>query len=270
MALHYTTDGDRTAFTSDAAYDLGNTGTGMVLVYPTSDTARQIIFNRANGLGAYFEMNWRADLAGDNFEFARERDAGLNDIFAQANAANFTHYGLNKWIFVCAVFDTAGAAAAQRILIGDLDSPLAEPSAYATQTAGSGTASTSWGTNDFHFGGLPSPTTRKFFGKIAWVGVWNVALTLSQMIEEQFNALKSPSPVNRTSNVIYSHLGSNGGGLQFNLSGKGTHGVVTGPTVASDPVVIERPRPSRMRSVYSPPAGATVYLPRGNAAFGAV
>lgn len=224
-ALLFGTDGDRVAHASNAVYDFGNTGFACAWIYPTSDTARQIIFNRSNVGGAYFEMNWRADLAGDNFEFDRERDTGLNDIFVQANAANFTHYGLNKWIFVCAVFDTAGGNSAQRILIGDLDSPLAEPSAYATQTAGSGTASTSWGTNDFHFGGLPSPATRKFFGRIAITLSGTFAATTAQLTELQWHPRSVPNL------VLCSHYGFPGTTV-VDCSGNAITGTATGPTNA--------------------------------------
>jgi len=198
-ALLFDADSDALTHANSSTYDsIGDTGTTCLWIYPTDDTARQALFIRSDLGNTYYEGNWRADLGGDNFEFDRQR--ATTDIYVAAAAANFANYGLNKWIFVCTVFNVAGAASDQKILIGDLDSPVAEPSAYASQDAGSGAASTTWGTNPFYIGSTTN-TTREFHGRVAFAIVTNTALTLDQMTSLQW----FPRPIPGT--VLCAHYG---------------------------------------------------------------
>jgi len=219
-ALLYTTDGDRVQHASNAVYDFNATGTACFWLYPTDDTQRQGIFNRSNVGNAYFEGNWRADLAGDNWEFDRQRTT--TDLFVQAAAANFVHYGLNKWLCICFVYNTGGANADQKILIGDLDSEMAEPSAYATQTVGTGSLNTTYGTNDLIVGNTTN-TAREFRGRMAISMFTTTQLTDQQMRAWQWNPKAIGSP------ALLGFYGF-GGANSIDYSGNAINGTVTGAT----------------------------------------
>ncbi len=166
-------------------------------------------------------LSWRADLAGDEFQFNRET-AGT-DIGANANAANFAAYGLNKWLFIACVYDDNSATATdQKILMGDLTTPAAEPSAYTSQTAGTLAGSTNYGTAVLAIGNNNASTTREFNGDFAFFSAFNVALTNQQIIAHQFRPRKTPNT------VFISHL--HGTGTQRDYSGNAVAGTVTGAT----------------------------------------
>lgn len=197
-ALQYSADNDRVEVTSNAVLDLQETGTIAIWVYLTDDTLRQNLFSR-QGTVAYYDIAWRADLAGDYFVCSRQQ--GITDNLAQADAANFAAYGLNKWVFIVFTWNSNGANADQKILIGDLITPAAEPSSYTTQTVGSGVVSASWGTNNLFVGNSATNQTREIRGRIAWVGTWNTSLTTQQIISQQWH------PRLTTGNVLFMHLG---------------------------------------------------------------
>ncbi len=250
MALLFGADNDRVEYTANAALDLGATGTIAMWLYPTDDTARQGLFVRSLAANAYYEMAWRADQAGDYFLADRQRATA--DALCQANAANFAAYGLNKWLFVVFVFDTGGANGDQKILIGDLTRPAAEPSSYTTQTAGSGSISTNYGSSNFFVGNQAGALTREFKGRIAWVGVWNTALTTQQIISEQFRPRVLPG-----NTVLFSHLGYPGTTCP-DWSGNAIGATVTGATNTSHvpmaPLFGGTRTPSYIAAAAPPPA----------------
>lgn len=223
MALLYAADGDRVDFASNSVLDLGNTGTIMMWLRLNDDTQRMTILGRDGttaGGTAYYNIDHRADLAGDPFQCSRER--ATSQIIAASNAANFAAYGLNKWIFLAFVFDTAGANADQKCLMGDLSTIAAEPSSYSSQSVGSGAASTSYGTSAVRVGNSLTNTARETRGDIAWVSVWNVALTTPQIIQQQFR------PRIGAGCVLYAPFYTTG--TQRDYSGNAQSGSVTGAT----------------------------------------
>lgn len=65
-------------------------------------------------------------------------DFVTTDLNATAAFANFSAYGLNKWLRIACVWDHGGGATAQKLYVGDESTGLAEPSAYVTQQDGAG------------------------------------------------------------------------------------------------------------------------------------
>ncbi len=65
-------------------------------------------------------------------------DFVTTDLNATAAFANFSAYGLNKWLRIACVWDHGGGATAQKLYVGDESSGVAEPSAYVTQQDGVG------------------------------------------------------------------------------------------------------------------------------------
>lgn len=216
MALLFNADGDRVDYTGASLIDIGSVGTMLVWLYPTDDTARQGIAGAAN---ADMQLNFNGHQAGDPWVFIRQRST----TYLQANApsANFASYGLNKWICLATAWD---GATAPILAMGDLSTLLAEPSAYTTQTVGSGTYLTG---NSFRVGMPHFSTTLEFKGRIAFVAVWDRRLTLAELQSQQFRPRVSDNC------VLFTHLGFNGLGNQIDWSGKGYHGTLTGTTLAS-------------------------------------
>lgn len=225
MGLDYTADGDRVLCAANAALDLGATGTIMFWYKPTSDSLRQNLYERNNGTTAYFGCGWRADLAGDEYQSNRQR--GTSDVQVNVNAGNFAAYGINKWLFQAMVFDCNGSNSDCKMLMGDLTTPAAEPSAYNTQSVGSGTPSTSYGGVSLCIGNNQAATTRETQGTWAWFGISNLALTIQQIRMVQWNPRGFPGM------VFSMHLGFNGTSSQADLSGNGGTGTVTGSAVGS-------------------------------------
>lgn len=217
MARNFAADGDLVSHTGAAA-TLDATGSVLLWMRPTSTTDRQSwCATNASSYGGDF----RADLAGDNFSFYRER--ATTAVLMEAAAANFAAYANNAWVFFGAVFDTAAAASAQRLFMGSLTLAAAEPSSYATQTAGSGTNTASSSPIVFGNGGV---TTREFKGDIAWVGVWNRVLTQNEVRDQQWH------PHVTSGCVLFSYY--NGFATEPDWSGQASNGSPTGTTVVKN------------------------------------
>ena len=219
MGLLYSADGHRVQHASNSIYNFGATGTFMMWIYATSDTLRQSIISR-DGTTAYYAMAWRADLAGDNFEWTRQRSTA--QVAAISGAANFAAYGLNKWLFIAGVFNTGGANADQKIYMGDRNTSAAEPSSYSSQTVGSGTVSTTYGTNDLYIGNSRINTAREFNGRIAFCHLLNTALTQKQIIAQQWKP-----QIRAGETVLFAHYGFPGTSCP-DYSGNKINGTVTG------------------------------------------
>jgi len=214
MSLLYDADGDK--FESTSNLSVPTAGTTVTWFQSSSDTTRQTIYSYdGDGLGTgYLEMAWRADQVGDYFLAERERGGGATSILLQANAANYTVYGLNKWLCLVCRWDTAGANADQSIWLGDESTQPAAPSAYTTQTVGSGSAGTTAGS--VTVGNSKVTTTRWVRGLIGFH-----ALFPSRLSDSDVNAIwngtyqNSPSVwwlpgANGTTNVPDSAAGNTG------------------------------------------------------------
>jgi len=175
MSLLYDANGDK--FTSTSNVSVATAGTMIQWMYLTDDTVRQTVCQyEGDGTGnAYLDVVWRGDLAGDYFFMERERGSGATSILVQADAANYTSYGLNKWVCLVCRWDTAGANADQTIWMGDLATQPAAPSAYTTQNAGSGSASTVAGV--VTIGNSQISTTRWIRGRVGFHALFPTRLS---------------------------------------------------------------------------------------------
>jgi len=128
----------------------------------------------------------------------------------------------NAWQFIGAVWNTGGTDADQKLFRGTLTSIATEPT-YNIQTVGSGaTVSDAGGTLVV---GNREGADFNFPGRIAWVGIWNRALTNGEVRAQQFR----PHPTSGC--VLFTHYGFNGTGTQPDWSGSANSGTVTGATV---------------------------------------
>lgn len=231
MSLTFSADGHRVAHPGT---HLSNINTGWVAgwFYPTSDADRMYWFGSsasAAGSGNDLQIQQRGDQAGDPIQgFCGRATTYLQ---AAAPAANFAAWGLNKWLFMVFVFDVTGADTDQKLYLGDLTTPPAEPSAYTTQTAGAGTTDRV-GTADFYVGnGLT--TSREFKGDIdSFFGFDRLptsAAEIARLWHETRHGLLHGllADANCRLAVRYGLVGT---GTQPDLSGSGSNGVVTGAT----------------------------------------
>jgi len=123
MSLLYDANGDR--LTLPAVVPTGAVSIG-VWFFPTDDTARQSLWHH---LANDIQLTFRGDLAGDPFDCFRGGSVAYGT--AAAPAANFAHYGLNK--FLSLMFRSSAGNPAT-IRIGDETNPPALPSSFTTQT----------------------------------------------------------------------------------------------------------------------------------------
>ena len=126
------------------------------------------------------------------------------------------------WTFVAATFDGTNAP---KIYCGTRTTLVTECS-YSTQQAPVGTLN-SEGFAVLRAGLQSASTTANcLIGDVAWLGIWNVVLSLSQIQQQQYTMATTSGCV---LNCMY---GWDGTGTQQDRSGSGNPGTVTGGTVA--------------------------------------
>lgn len=193
--------------------------TYLMWVYPTTLTTFRTIFDKRPNAGANLNRLWvpGTSTGALSLEVAR----ATQDTWYRTTNMGFVN---NAWQFAVATYDyNAAAGSLIHLYRGTLTSTVVEGS-YDTVQDGSGARladnSYTWlFGNDYS---LAAP----YIGRIACIGLWNRALSLLEIQEQQFH----PHVTNGC--IIFSHLGFNGTGTQPDLSGNGNNGTVTGTTVA--------------------------------------
>lgn len=247
MSLRFGADGDLVDYTGT---DFGSltAGTFMEWIFPTSDTDRQSMWgaNTNDECSAAF----RGDQAGDPFECFMGRSSTYLSVATAA--ANFAAYALNKWIFFAFAFDTAGADGDQKMFMGDLLRPAAEPSSYTTPgVVGSGTVVT--GATGYRWGN-GGVTSREFKGLVGWAAIFNRYYNLSEIRKQQKASLFTDLPI-LPGNLLFSYPGmETGKGLQVNRARNAYNGVVTGTTLGPP-----LPRQQARKVKWKAPAAGTAF-----------
>lgn len=141
----------------------------------------------------------------------------------RASFSAFPVYATGKWLCVALQWKNSGVDSDQKIFMGDLRTPIAEASAYTTQSVGSGHHSNAsapllLGNNTVH--------TFVIKARMAHYSFWNYRLSLGELKQQQF------MPRVLVGCLDFKHLGFNGLGVQTDYSGKGHAGTVTGCSVA--------------------------------------
>lgn len=209
-----------------------NTASVIRNIFIYGQTASVTIFNFTSADSFQFQMN-RATLS----------------CLVNANVSNFAAWILGEWVCVAGRIDTAGANGDQQLFIGRAGLPLEPPSSYLNQRVGSGTPQANTGTPII---GNSLAANTPFRGDIAYLKIFNVALTHGELIQEQF----SMAPVN--SNCVgYYRFGQFGLGEQIDLR-TGNNGVVTSATWSpTPPDLILTPR--RFRTIHKPAVTAATW-----------
>jgi hypothetical protein len=222
MGLLFDAAAERVNFGSAASLDNITTGTFAAWIKPISENADSYILTKwaAGTAGKEFSYD-----AGGNIKlFVGTVDGWPNWIHAEGNTSPLT---AGSWSFIAAVWDSGGADGDQELYHGSLSTLVAEVGGYATQQRGSG-ALVDESALDLLAGENEDLVDSGNDTIIAWVGVWDVVLTVSQLQQQQF---RLGSPVSAADCQLFCHHGYNGVGTQADLSGTGNTGTVTNATV---------------------------------------
>lgn len=227
MSLLYSaTTSDRTDLTADGGRDVTR-GALLVWAYLTSTNIGRIAV-LVDPVNLRNVQDFGIISAGANL--AMLHDFVTQDLNATAAFANFTAYGLNKWLRIACVWDHGGGATAQKLYVGDESSGLAEPSAYVTQQDGTG----GWQARDassFWKLGNRRLNDTNLKGRLAYSMLVDRSAGANPTAAEMDRWFKSPG---RFDNGVWCYeLGVGGDGLSpRNLFGSASFvGTVTGATV---------------------------------------
>jgi hypothetical protein len=155
--------------------------------------------------------------------FANAR--GTQSQTAIAPTSNFAAYALNIPLFFAATFNDAGAAADQKLYMGNLQMPATEPSAYSVQRVGSGAFGDNSAADGF-IGNLAA-TNRAFPGLIWSLGIWTRVLSRDELIAQQDGSRPGGCEA-------FWRPGTNGRGGVLDESGNNHHGTITGAVPTND------------------------------------
>ena len=210
---------------SAASLDDLTTATALYLVYCTN-AAPTTVRPLAAKVGPDYFIPYILGSGGSN-RWQIEIQRATTFLIASATQANMSTFGENKWCFIGCSYNTAGANGDQHLYHGDLITGVAEAAAYTTQTVGSGSVNSNAAAN-LVLGNI-NAANRGWPGRIALAMIFNRQLSLGEINNQQFN------PHVDSGCVLYIHFGRNSTGTQFDYSGNGNHGTVTGATVAENP-----------------------------------
>ncbi len=214
---------DRVDYGSAAVFDNIATSTrnsqltAMGWVYATSFAdGRTIVSKFRNG-----NSGWVCRLFGATGDLNFQIFRTVNFTYTTTDAPVAT----NTWTFVACVADLT-ATNVGHIYTGTLTSLVKERSYSGTATAGSGNVTDDSARSLFAGNGDRAAIIDGWPGRVAWVGVWDRALSLGEVRDQQFHPHKT------SGNILFSHLGFNGTGAQADWSGFKNNGTVTGATLA--------------------------------------
>lgn len=134
------------------------------------------------------------------------------------------------WQCFAGTFD---GTTAPKIYKGTLTTRIAEVTYNTTPVAPSGTRIAEAVAN--FYTGNDSAFTRSFQGDIAFIAVWNRALSAGELLDQQFDPHKTSGC------ILFTHYGFNGVGSQADWSGNVKNGTVTGATLAASHVPLLSP-----------------------------
>lgn len=210
---------DKIDFGSPAQLDNLATITICAWIYPTTLTTTNSprVWNKDSNSGVNNRFHL-SGASGNNMRFRINSTGG-----SSGNVETNTNFlTTNNWYFVCAVQEAVGIANNMHIYHGSRTS-LAREATYGVRVDLT-VAKEADNTKNMIIGG--NTTLSSFPGEIAWVGIWNRALTLREIQQQQ-------GKVSQTSgNVFFSFLGFSGRSTQTDISRYRASGTITGATIS--------------------------------------
>lgn len=221
MALSYPASNSKVTCSALTQMGTPTQVTCLTWCYPTTIAGSGRISQKGLAAG----VQWFHTFSGSGT--ALDVEIGRATTFAQATAAvaDFTWWGLNKWVCIVTQVDTV-TAGNTKLLVGDQLNLVAEPSSYSKQTAGVGTI-TPWGTDVYTIGNKTNDNN-PFQGLIGVQMIWNRLLSLQELYAQQFRPRPSFGCVGAWA------PGSNGALDVLDYSGYGNHGTITAALPTSD------------------------------------
>lgn len=225
---------------ASAATDDQPQGTLAMWLFTTAATTRQQVWTKSPTSGtAPTHIEFRLDLVPARINFRHLR-ATVN-LLIDAESGLFPAFGANKWIFVAAQWSTTVDALC-KLYVGDEQRPPSEPSAYVTQTAGSGALTTD-ATTPHRVGNHPISLGRPFIGSIE--GICITSVCLGARVRDLW--ARGPSGVD-VPWLLVSRYGANGAvSPQPDLSGCKLDGTVAGTLVRDLGRLYPLPQTTRRR-----------------------
>jgi hypothetical protein len=218
---------DRVNHGSAASLDNLDPLTYALWVYPTTVTGNRSIIAKSSAAGSPNGKALGFDGASTRLQFIVDR------VTTDTNyVTNLSALTTNKWCFIAVTFNSGGAAGEiVNIYQGDFTAALAEGT-YSTAADGSG-ANRDEAAISLSVGNTtPATPASAFQGRIAWAGVWNRELSVSELRTQQFH------PAKTSGNVLFVAYGFNGTGSQIDWSGNANAGTVTGASLTPDHVAL--------------------------------
>jgi len=210
---------------SGGRLDNVDAGTVAFWVFPTDNTARQVIWTKSSD-----SLQLNANATPKNLQVQKSRNSGTAYLNVIADLANFAHYGIDKWVFVVATWDINDVNNCT-LHAGDLSNLAAEPSSYSTQTAGSGTPDDNSG-SVFKIGRHNSAGNRYFVGRVA--KGWHFDKVLSA--GERANLQWSGKISDFASCIFYTEYGFQGAADSPDWTGNGFTGTQVSTLTVADHV----------------------------------
>ena len=210
-----------------SAYDNLATGTILAWVYPTTFLPaglRSVL--RLDNIGfVHLEVGTTSGTRPLRITVGRATTA----MAAEAAVNTLPTLLVNHHAIIAAQWDINGASTAQKVLSGDSSTPLAEPTSYATQTAGAGTL-TSYAGADAYWGNSSGGSIG--FPGLMYVGaIWNRVLSYPELLAWQLRPLARTVPLGLIGHVVF---GANGTGGVIDLSRTAKPCVITSAVPTSD------------------------------------
>ena len=143
------------------------------------------------------------------------------------------------WYFGAFTYDETDGA---RIFLGTVRQDVKEAGGDYVRNVGAG-ASVDTSAANFLVGGSVAGSN-SVDGSVAFISYYGRRMELAEIVSHQYNPRVGPGC------VLFSWLGSNGAGLQRDLSGRGNHGLNTGASAVSNgPLIFPFPRPNLYKNL---------------------
>ena len=215
MALNFAATTDTVNFGSGTTLDNLDAFTYALWICPRATGLDVTLLTKGTGAGNSRRVFLMGPL-NNNMQCRIDNSGGgaANDGVAIADNVQVQ----DEWMFVAATF-AGGTGIAPVLYKGTLTTAVASLSLSSSQNLAS--AASSNAANDQLIGTHAAVPDLD----IAWVGIWNVALTPGQLLDQQFRPHKTSGC------VLSAHLGHQGGTTVADWSGNGNTGTITTATV---------------------------------------
>jgi hypothetical protein len=251
MALDFNSVGRYDLVTAAASINNINKGITACWVWFDTQDVDQRIWQK--GTGSVFHIVGGS--ASGTGRMWCEVERATSSLYVDALWSNFSAYSTGKWLFCVYVWDSAGNDDDQLLLVGDLITPITEPSSYVFQTAGSGTVGDDSAQN-MRIANNEGYEAR-LNGDLACLAIYNDhSITASNF--SILDGLRLNFRPQMFDNLVLYRNYVYGTGTQPDLSGNGNAGtLVGGPTVA-DHVPLGPPFGYDVGGTFAAPATAAL------------